>query len=83
MSVMYGDALVINGAAYYFSNDKKTQDDAERVCADKHPYGRLAEITDRTDMSELMAVAHQKDFGSNNDFYLGNTIYYSVLYLLW
>lgn len=71
MPTMYGDALVFEGVAYYFSDDKKTQDAADAACAEKHHFGRLVEITSRHEMSFLIAIANQKDFGSTNDFYIG------------
>ena len=67
---MYDNALTHEGIAYYFSEEKKTLDEAQAFCKGKHTYGRLVEILTREEMSFLMAIANQK-YKGQNDFFIG------------
>ena len=74
---MYDNALTHEGIAYYFSEEKKTLDEAQAFCKGKHTYGRLVEILTREEMSFLMAIANQKDKGQN-DFFIGENNSFSA-----
>ena len=70
MTVMYGDSLVFEDVAYFFSEDTKNEADAQATCEAKHNFGRLVEITSRQEMSFLMGIAYQKDRNAG-DYFIG------------